>query len=105
MEDYSLGEPGPASERSLRRGQVVSSKAGRDAGRFYAIMKVVDHRFVEVADGDRRSAKKPKRKNLRHLVVHKQVLEEVGRSLEAGQEISDADLKRALGCLAGPQGN
>jgi len=83
----------------------VSSKAGRDAGRFYAIIRVVDHRFVEIADGDRRSVKKPKRKNLRHLVVHREVLEEVGRTLEAGQEISDADLKRALGSVTGPQGS
>ncbi len=48
------------------RGSAVRSRAGRDKGRFFAVLAVQDGAAL-VADGDLRKLDKPKRKNLRHL--------------------------------------
>ena len=43
------------------------STAGHDKGRAYLIVKVIDHEFVAVADGEYRGLKAPKKKRLKHL--------------------------------------
>ena len=48
------------------KGSAVWSRAGRDKGRFFAVIDL-EPGFALVADGDLRKLDKPKRKNLRHL--------------------------------------
>ncbi|MEG0912883.1 MAG: hypothetical protein RSB78_00715 [Oscillospiraceae bacterium] len=48
------------------KGSAVVSKAGRDKGRFFAVLEL-DSDFAMIADGDLRKIDKPKRKKLRHL--------------------------------------
>jgi large subunit ribosomal protein L14e len=50
-------------------GQLVFSRAGRDAGRPFVVVGVCDQRHVLVADGDLRPLARPKRKNVRHLAM------------------------------------
>ena len=52
-------------------GFVVISKNGHDKGEVYVIVKVVDDKFVLVANGENRPLAAPKRKNIRHLFVSK----------------------------------
>ncbi|QIA28030.1 RNA-binding protein [Thermaerobacter sp. PB12/4term] len=80
-------------------GQLVTSRAGRDQGRPYLVVGVLDDRFVLVADGDLRPADRPKRKNVRHLVFHRAWAEEIRQRLEAGQRPSNSELRRALSGL------
>ncbi|MCR4712169.1 MAG: KOW domain-containing RNA-binding protein [Clostridia bacterium] len=47
-------------------GQLVRSKAGRDSGRYYLVLRA-ETDFLLVADGRRRPVENPKRKNIRHL--------------------------------------
>ena len=53
-------------------GSVVCSKAGRDKGRFFAVLSLEDQ-FVYLADGDLRKITKPKRKKLMHVSPTKTV--------------------------------
>ena len=50
-------------------GRVVRSKAGRDMGRLFLVVGVIDEEHRLIADGDLRKLEKPKKKKLRHLVA------------------------------------
>jgi len=50
-------------------GRVVYSKAGRDKKRPFVIVGVTDDGSALIADGNLRAASKPKKKNLRHLII------------------------------------
>jgi ribosomal protein L14E/L6E/L27E len=50
-------------------GRVVYSAAGRDRKRPFVIVGVGDDGTVLIADGKLRVVSKPKRKNLRHLII------------------------------------
>lgn len=43
-------------------GQAVVSKAGRDRGRLFLVVEILDDVYVNVADGDLRPIERPKKK-------------------------------------------
>lgn len=55
----------------LKVGQLVTSKMGRDLGRMYMVVGFYDESHVQVADGLVRKIGRPKKKNIRHLIVHR----------------------------------
>lgn len=59
-------------------GRVVYSAAGRDKKRAFIIIAVEDDGSVLIADGKLRTVSKPKRKNLRHLVIKDAAFEGAG---------------------------
>lgn len=59
-------------------------------------MAVEDERTLYVADGLRRSASAPKRKNLRHVWVHDAVHEGLASQLRTGKRLLDSDVRTAL---------
>jgi hypothetical protein len=77
-------------------GMVVTSRAGRDAGDRYVVIAVAGADAVLVADGRRRGVGRPKRKNVKHLVVHGPAGALAGR-LRAGAAPTDEELRAALG--------
>jgi large subunit ribosomal protein L14e len=77
-------------------GQIVHSRAGRDSGRYFIVVGIVDHNYVLVADGDLRKISSPKKKKVRHLVFHDKVSEDVKNSLMGNKRITDADLRKSL---------
>ena len=52
-------------------GRFVYSKAGRDKGKPYIIVKVLDEKYVLLSDGSLRTLERPKKKKLIHLNVTK----------------------------------
>lgn len=50
------------STRDITVGQVVKSRAGRDAGNVFLVLEIVDDKHVLIVDGDKRPLEKPKRK-------------------------------------------
>lgn len=54
----------------LEVGQLVTSKRGRDSGRKYVVVKFYEDGHVDVVDGFARKMSRPKRKNVKHLIVH-----------------------------------
>ena len=71
----------------MKRGQVVRSLAGRDKGRFYALLSAADG-SVSLADGKLHKLEKPKRKNPRHIRITQTVLPET--VLEANGRLEKA---------------
>ncbi len=54
------------SGADIKVGTLVRAQAGRDKGSYLVAVGVHDG-FVELADGRRRKAEKPKRKNIKHI--------------------------------------
>lgn len=77
-------------------GRVVISRSGRDQGRTFLIVGILEDPYVLIADGALRRLKKPKKKKLRHLALQPDVLEGIGEKLKQGSKVFDAELRSAL---------
>ena len=77
-------------------GVVAVSKAGRDAGRSFVILPVVDDQYVLIADGELRKVQNPKRKKLRHLSIRPYVAQEIRQCLQQQKLLMDSDVRKAL---------
>ena len=76
-------------------GRVVLSTQGRDEGRYFIVLKVIDESFVLMADGLTRKLDHPKKKKVKHLRP-KPILVEVDGSKLPNKRLQDSDLRRAL---------
>ena len=60
---------------SLLKGQVVRSKKGRDEGKVYIIMDIIDDDLLLLVDGKLRKLDRPKKKKVKHLYIYKDVID------------------------------
>ena len=72
------------------------SRSGRDAGRFYVVIEIVDDEYVTIADGDLRRVDKPKLKKIKHLKPQGDVIAKIADKLAEGKKIFDAEVRSAL---------
>lgn len=77
-------------------GQLVLITRGRDAGQYAIIVRLVDERFVDLADGEKKRFAFPKRKNISHLQLMDYVSPEVQRSLLDTGRVTNGKLRFAL---------
>lgn len=80
----------------VKIGQVVKSKAGRDSGRVFLILSILDEEYVEVVDGDLRTLNRPKKKKIKHLAIYNSIVWEFSDKLNKNIEINDAIIRRIL---------
>jgi large subunit ribosomal protein L14e len=80
-------------------GRLVLSKAGRDRGKPFVILKVINDRFVILADGDLRKVDNAKLKNIKHLQVTNSRLDEVRETLARGEVPENHRLRKLLRSL------
>ena len=76
-------------------GMIVKSKAGRDNGKLFIVIKT-EGDFVYVANGDSRKAENPKKKKLKHLQVTSFVSEKIRQSLSDNGTVTNSELRKAL---------
>ena len=84
---------------SVALGQIVVSRAGRDAGKRFVVVKVVDEFFVEISDGDLRRIEKPKKKKVKHLNITDEKAKSIEEKLSSGAKITNAEIRKALANL------
>lgn len=60
----------------LKKGQLVRSKSGRDKGRVFLILDILDDKNIFITDGSLRGVERPKKKKVIHLEVTKKVFED-----------------------------
>lgn len=77
-------------------GQFVISKMGRDKGRLFVVVGLEENGYACIADGDTHKVSEPKRKNVKHLIVTRQLDEDIRTALEAGNSVTDEQLVTAL---------
>lgn len=75
-------------------GLIVRSKAGRDKGGLFIILKL-EGDYAYVANGDLRKVDRPKKKKLRHLQLTGFVSEFVAARLKAGK-VTNQEVRKAL---------
>lgn len=88
-------------EVRITPGQLVEPKAGRDSGSFYLVIEVIDGNYVLAVDGVVRRLENPKKKNIKHLILHPQIAGEIVDKLKSGERISNAEIRRAILRLMG----
>lgn len=81
--------------RSLRKGQLVKSKVGRDKDKYFLVYDW-DDEFIYVVDGNSRRVQRPKKKNIRHLWYTNQYSDVINVRFEKGVKVTNADVRDAL---------
>ena len=76
-------------------GDIVLSKMGRDSGRYYIIMDVVEN-YVYICDGDHHKVDKPKKKKLKHIKATGVASEYVAAKIAEGAKVTNTELRRAV---------
>jgi len=76
-------------------GRVVLSTQGRDEGRYFIVLEVIDENFVLMADGLTRKIDHPKKKKVKHLRP-KPIVVNVDGSTLPNKHLQDSDLRRYL---------
>lgn len=84
------------STRDIAVGQVVKSKAGRDAGNVFLVFDILDDKHVLIVDGDKRPLEKPKKKKIKHLMVYNKVLPEFKEKIDGEIDINNAYVRKLL---------
>ena len=80
-------------------GQVVQSTQGRDAGKDFVVVGIIDQSYVLIADGALRRIDRPKKKKVKHLNPKQECISSLGGKLESGVKIFDAEIRKALAPL------
>lgn len=77
-------------------GSVVLSKAGRDKGKYFIVVEVVDKEYVKISDGNTHSLAKAKLKRLKHLKANGDVLTKIADKFKESKQLYDAEICSAL---------
>lgn len=84
------------SDSIPRIGQVVRILQGRETGQYAVVLKLIDDRYVLLADGEKRKYDRPKKKNLNHIEVVDYISPEVQNSLLETGRVTNGKLRFAL---------
>ncbi|WP_010632287.1 KOW domain-containing RNA-binding protein [Sporolactobacillus vineae] len=77
-------------------GQLARVLRGKETGSYFVIVRLLDHRLVEIADGDRRKFDNAKKKNISHLDLQTYVSAEVQKSLRETGRVTNGKLRFAI---------
>ena len=77
-------------------GQVVKSKAGRDKGKIFLVLDVIDDKYVSIIDGNLRKLDKPKIKKVKHLDIYNTVVPELKHKLDNDKSLNNAFIRKLL---------
>lgn len=84
------------STSDITIGQVVKSKAGRDKGRIFLVLDILDGDHLYLVDGDLRKLDNPKKKKIKHLIIYNTVLPELKYKLDNQIKINNAFIRKLL---------
>lgn len=66
-------------------GRIVISAAGRDKGKAFVVVKVINEHYVIISDGDLRKVENAKMKNIKHLHLTHYQADDLAEYLEKGE--------------------
>jgi len=82
--------------QDISLGQIVISTAGRDKGRKFVVLCIIDEKYVYISDGDIRKVEKPKLKKIKHLRKLNHVAEDIKDKLESCEKLSNSEIRKLL---------
>lgn len=80
-------------------GDVVCSVKGRDAQKYFIVVKVVDEQYVLIADGALHRLAKPKKKKVKHLKFMQCSIEQIAQKLKDETKVFDSEVRTAIESL------
>ncbi len=72
------------------------SKAGRDKGKKFVVIEIIDEAFVLIADGVLRRVEKPKKKKIKHLEISDIIIADINEKITNKQKISNSEIRKKL---------
>lgn len=75
---------------------MVISKSGRDKGKAFIVVRVINERYLGISDGDLRKVENPKKKNIRHLHITSQRADDILDSLRKGDIPANHIIKKSI---------
>ncbi len=84
---------------NIEPGRVVISKAGRDKGKKFIILKIIDKDYVYIADGCLRKTEKPKKKKLKHLKAMNIISENLRKKIDTNGNVENFEIRKYLKSL------
>lgn len=82
-------------KKEIQIGQIVCSTQGRDKGAYYIVLTVSSN-ICCVADGEYKTIKKPKKKNISHVEGKPVIITEIAQKLENKTKINDQMIYHSL---------
>ena len=83
------------SRNEFEAGNFVTSKSGRDKGRYFVVM-TAGEKSVEICDGDLHKLDKQKKKNIKHIKYAGEGDKVLKMKLAGGEKVSDSEIRRVL---------
>jgi len=80
-------------------GQLVISKAGRDHGKYFVVISVIDENYVYLVDGDLRKIENPKKKKVKHLLWTDQTSQFIYEKIKKQEKITNSMVRREIAKL------
>jgi large subunit ribosomal protein L14e len=77
-------------------GEIVDSTAGRDSGKRFLIIKIIDDKYVLLADGSSRRIENAKKKKLKHIKSAGVTIQSINEKLENGLKVTNLEIRKAL---------
>lgn len=77
-------------------GDIVTSTAGRDAGKNFVVIQIIDEPYVLIADGVYHKLASPKKKKIKHLVPTGKRVDVIAQKLEDNLKVFDSEVRNAL---------
>jgi len=74
----------------LLKGQIVRSKKGRDEGKVFVILDIIDKDYLFLVDGKLRKLDRPKKKKVKHLYIYNSFID-----LET-EDLNDSYIRKKL---------
>ena len=84
----------------LEIGQVVYSIAGRDEGRVFIVLGIIDDNHVYISDWDLRKVSKPKKKKVKHLRETGIIANSLRKKLLSNRKVEDYEIRDYLTLLS-----
>lgn len=81
--------------------ELVVGLKGRDAGRYFAVIEIIDRDYILICDGKTRKTDKPKKKKIKHVKALGFMLDSVKDKLETNKKISNSDVRKAIRAAMG----
>lgn len=77
-------------------GSYVLSKAGRDKGRYFIVLSIIDENYVMICDGRHRRLENPKKKKVKHLKFFNEVDIEIKNRLLEKKQLSNLLIENSI---------
>ncbi len=78
---------------------MVISKAGRDHGKHFIVLQVVDEQFLLLADGDLRKVESPKLKKTKHVQKTNRISRSIVDRLARQEKITNTMVRKEIDSL------